>query len=106
MLTPKIEGLRFKNAKKDEITIYVTIQCFEDRVKFVISDVTVRKYRTKTHCSINESTQNSYLYKCLTSEFERKEFLAKEYLQYVTEAEVEQAVLNAWQKCRPEVTIL
>lgn len=102
---PVIEGLKVKNAWGDEVAIYITGQIVGGRIKFVISDITVRKRRSKTSRSITEMAKESYLYRCLQTDWERKSYLAEIYLQYVTEEQVEQALLRAWEMCRPQVAI-
>lgn len=103
MSMPIIEGLRTKNAWGDEVIIYITGQITGGRIKFVIADITVRKRRTKSGHSITEMAKESYLYRCLSTDAERKAYLAEIYLQYVTEGQVEQALIRAWELCRPQI---
>ncbi len=100
---PAIEGLRTRNAAGDEIIIYITGQSTGGRIKFVISDITVRKKRSRQYCSVTELAKDSYLYRCLSTGRERKAYLADVYLKYVTEEQVEQALLCAWEMCRPQI---
>lgn len=103
MTMPVIEGLRTRNASGDEVIIYITGQPTGGRIKFVISDITVRRRRTRNHCSVTQLVKESYLYRCLTTEQERRAYLADTYLKYVTEEQVEQALLYAWEICRPQI---
>lgn len=106
MPLPEVEGLRFRNKDKDEIRIYVTVQAGENReIKFVISDVTVRRYRTRTHVSLNQQIRSSYLYKCLETCRMRQEYLAEEYAKYVSKEQIALALFNAWQGCKPNIDV-
>lgn len=103
MTMPVLEGLRTKNAWGDEVVIYITGQPDGGRIKFVIADIEVRKRRTKDYCSVTERVKESYLYRCLQNQWDRKAYLADSYLKYVTEEQIEQALLSAWAMCRPQI---
>lgn len=103
MPMPVIEGLRVKNQKVGEVVIYITGQPWGNRIKFVIADIAVRKPRARKFRSVTEQVKESYRYRCLETEGERRSFLAEEYLRYVTEAQVEEALLCAWEMCRPQI---
>lgn len=98
---PQLEGLRFRDIYKNDIRIFVTVQTCNDRLKFVVSDVTVRKYRSRTHISIGDTVKESYLYRNQKTEIARREFLADEYLKYVTLEQMEKAIRNVWKASCP-----
>ena len=102
-MMPVFEGFRTRNASGDEIIIYITGQPSGGRIKFVIADITVRRRRTRFARSVTEQAKESYLYRCLTTAEERKAYLADAYLKYVTEAQLEQALLCGWEMCRPQI---
>jgi hypothetical protein len=98
-----LKALSFKNNKGDTITIEVSVysENKEDPL-FLINDILIKKSRKKSEISIANPLCDSYELRRLPFNNERCEFIYNEYLKYVTKEQMQQALINAWEMCKPK----
>lgn len=96
----RIEALKFYNEDKSEITILVGAYDSYDNIIIRIEDIYIREYRKQKRISIRSKYSDDYKYRNLDSKG-RDEYLKQKYLTYVSEEQLKQAVLNAWEMIKP-----
>lgn len=102
----KIDVLEFKNESKDTIIIVVDIcsDSYDLSPLFSISDIKIKKYRKKEFIYLKDIITDDYSYRALPYKGdERPKYRLEYYLKYVTEDQLKQALLNAWERYKPEV---
>ncbi len=101
----KVEALKFQREDKSEVTILVGVHDLYNKITVRIEDVEIREYRKQKKISIRSKYTDDYEYRVLDTEG-RCGYLKQKYLKYVTEEQLKQSVLNAWEMFRPTINNL
>lgn len=88
--------LKFKKENGNEITIHVSIFNDFTKLEFKIEDITIRPFRKQKSISLRSQIIDSYGYRRMEYN-EREKHLMQEYLKYVTEEQLNEAILNTWE---------
>lgn len=101
-----IKTLEFKNENKDTISIYCEMFLEsigrQVRADYRIVDIGIIPYRKRIEKFISHSIRDRYEYRILPYDgIERKNYVKSEFLKYVTEEQMTQAIANLYDMIKP-----
>jgi len=99
------KALEFKNENKDMISIYCDI--FQGtvgipKIEYRITNIGIIPYRKRKEIFLGTNIRDRYEYRGLPfNSVERENYVKSEFLKYVTEEQLKQAIKNAYELLKP-----
>lgn len=95
--------LEVTNENKDKIKIRVNVYCdrWSDDIKYIV-DLEITPYRKRKSFYLMSVISDNYKYRSLdNSGMSRHDYAKSEFLKYVTEEQIQQAVNMAYESLKP-----
>ena len=94
--------LEVTNEKKDKVKIHVDAYCdtWSRGITYNV-DLEITPYRKRTSFRLKSQLINDYTYRSFDNSTDKQEYAKSEFLKYVTEEQLNQAIYTAYERLKP-----
>ena len=92
--------LEVTNENKDKVEIRVIACCDSISIKYRV-DLKITPYRKRKSFYLKSEIMNNYKYRSFDNNADKQDYAKSEFLKYVTEEQINQAVYMAYESLKP-----